>query len=349
MSRKLPLLFLLGAACAWAQSAISAKSGMIHHVEGKVLLDGQPVDPKFAEFPQVLNDQVLATEEGRAEVLLTPGVFLRLSEGSSFQMESNKLSDTALKVLSGSALFEVDELLPDNAITVHFNDASMVLLKKGLYRIDADQNRLRVYDGEVRITSGAQTITAKKGKQVQIGAVLQASNFDTKTTDPFFRWASRRSEYIATANVSSARLAGSSGLVSSYGSWAWNPWFGMFTYLPGTGYYYNPFGYMFYSPGFVYYAYQPYYYGGGYGGYGYGGGGGRPGASPSQYSVTNTGAVALAPQRASSAAVAGPSIGGGGAVSGGGGFSGTAGVASSGGGGVSRGASAGASGGSRGR
>jgi len=71
---------------------------MIHYVEGKVLLEGQPVDPKFGEFPEVKNDQVLQTEEGRAEVLLTPGVFLRVSENSSFRMLSNRLSDTALEV-----------------------------------------------------------------------------------------------------------------------------------------------------------------------------------------------------------------------------------------------------------
>src|ERR1700683_1079843 len=68
---------LAGASCAWGQSVISAQSGMIHYVEGKVLLEGQPVDPKFGEFPAVKNNQVLETTEGRAEILLTPGVFLR--------------------------------------------------------------------------------------------------------------------------------------------------------------------------------------------------------------------------------------------------------------------------------
>src|SRR5271165_7212513 len=107
------VLALAGSASVWGQSAISAHSGMIHYVEGKVLLEGQPVDPKFGEFPEVKNDQVLQTEEGRAEVLMTPGVFLRISENSSFRMLSNRLSDTAIEVLSGSTMFEVDELLKD--------------------------------------------------------------------------------------------------------------------------------------------------------------------------------------------------------------------------------------------
>ena len=72
--RSLGLALLLAGGCAWGQNAISAHSGLIHYVEGKVLLEGQPVEPKFGEFPDVRNDQVLETQDGRAEVLLTPGV-----------------------------------------------------------------------------------------------------------------------------------------------------------------------------------------------------------------------------------------------------------------------------------
>jgi hypothetical protein len=75
------------------------------------------------------------------------------------------------------------------------------------------------------------------------------------------RWAARRSEYLAQANVSSARQASNMGyLGNSYGSgygmgagsWAYNPWYNMFTYLPyGNGMYYSPFGFPYYSAGNV--------------------------------------------------------------------------------------------------
>jgi hypothetical protein len=273
MTARLPLLFALaGSISLWGQSAISAHSGMIHYVEGKVLLEGQPVDPKFGEFPEVKNDQVLQTEAGRAEVLLTPGVFLRISENSSFRMLSNRLSDTALEVLSGSTLFEVDELLKDNAITVRYKDATVSLSKRGLYRFDAEASRLRVYDGDAQAIYGVKTIEVHKGRQVELDEALTTTGFDIKDTDSFYNWASRRSEYVAAANVSSARAAGNSPLpvgsgcynspssfaVNSpgsincggnpYGSWAWNPYYGMFTYLPGFGYGYSPFGWSLYSP-----------------------------------------------------------------------------------------------------
>jgi len=264
MLNRLPLaVLLIGAGSAWAQQVISAHSGVIHFVEGTVTLDGNPVAPKFAEFPDVKNGQTLAAEDGRAEVLLTPGVILRIAESSSFQMVSNSRSDTRLAVLSGSALVEVGELLQTNAITVLYNDAHIELVKKGLYRIDSDPAKLRVYDGEARVTAGGQTLLARKGREVMLGAVLDMSGFDVKDTDAFMRWASRRSEYLAQANVSSARSASSLGYSGSsfgsgygygsgmmgLGSWAYNPWYDMFTYMPyGNGMYVSPFGYTFYSP-----------------------------------------------------------------------------------------------------
>src|ERR1700728_453059 len=158
MARYSLILALAGSVGAWGQSAISAHSGMIHYVDGTVLLEGQPVEQKFGEFPEVKNDQVLQTQEGRAEVLLTPGVFLRVAENSSFKMLSNRLSDTALEVLAGSTLIEVDELLKDNSITVRYKDATISLSKRGLYRIDAEASRLRVYDGDAEAIYGVKTM-----------------------------------------------------------------------------------------------------------------------------------------------------------------------------------------------
>jgi hypothetical protein len=261
MLKRLPLAILLvGTTSAWAQQVISAHSGVIHYVEGTVTLDGKQIQPKFAEFPDVKNGQTLAAEDGRAEVLLTPGVILRIAENSSFKMVSNSRSDTRLAVLSGSAIVEVGELLPSNSITILYNDAHIELVKKGLYRIDSDPAKLRIYDGEARVTAASQTLLARKGREVLLGAVLDMSGFDVKDTDAFMRWASRRSEELAQANISSARSAsgmgysGSSygsgyGYGSGMGSWAYNPWYGMFTYMPyGSGMFYSPFGYPFYSP-----------------------------------------------------------------------------------------------------
>ena len=238
---------------AGAQSVISARSGVIHYIEGDVTIDGTPVHPKFAEYPDVKSGQVLATEEGRAEVLLTPGAFLRVTENSSVRMLSNALADTRLEVVSGSVLIEVAELLDKNAIAIDAAGAHMTLAKKGLYRIDANPALLRVYDGQAVVTGGSDRLTAKKGHQIDLdGAKLVDAKFDIKDTDAFYRWGARRAEYVAAANVISARVASNTDYRSSgTGGWSWNPYFGMFTFLPASGVYFSPFGAAFYSPGMV--------------------------------------------------------------------------------------------------
>jgi hypothetical protein len=230
---------------AWAQSVISAHSGVIHYIEGDVSIDGTPVHPKFAEFPDVKAGQLVATAEGRAEVLLTPGVFLRMAENSSVRMLSNALADTRLEVVSGSALVEVGELLEHNAISFEASGAHMELAKKGLFRIDANPASLRVYEGQIDLVSSK----------------LADTKFDAKETDAFYRWSSRRAEYVAAANVISARVTSNSSYSSDFtsnpGAWSWNPYFGMFTFLPASGVYWSPFGSAFYSPAMVWAAYLP--------------------------------------------------------------------------------------------
>ncbi len=277
MSRRPPLVtavvsVALAAVPLGAQSVISAHSGVVQYVEGSVSVDGDAIQPKFGQFPDVKNDQVLATQEGRAEVLLTPGVFLRVAENSSVKMISNSLADTQIAVVYGSALIEVGELLQGNAIHIRMHDATVAIPKHGLYRFDADKDLLRVYDGEARVSVGANELEVRKGHEAILSdEKLQARSFDTKDTDPFYNWASHRAEYVADANVISARVAansgyGSSGFFSGSGStfyspygalggWNWNPFFGMFTFVPATGIYWSPFGMPFYSPVMVSQAY----------------------------------------------------------------------------------------------
>jgi hypothetical protein len=290
---------------AWAQNVISAHSGTIHYMEGQVELDGQPVqqDLQKGQFAEIKSGSTLTVKDGQAEVLLTPGVFLRVGENSSVTMLSNKLADTRIQVVSGTVMTEVGELLQDNAITLKYQDSEISLGKRGLYRIDSDPARLRVYDGEARVTPAGseEVISVRKGHELEFGAKLEAKSFDTKQTDAFYNWCARRDEYIAEANIYAAKSARDSGYGynntayssapgynagygglgygagyggygynglgygNGLGTWAFNPYFGMFTYMPYSGMFYSPFGYSFFSPSMVGYLYMPGspFYGGG--------------------------------------------------------------------------------------
>ncbi len=276
----------VGSLCG--QSVLSVNSGLVHYAEGKVYVADKLVEPKFGHFPELKNRDELRTEEGRAEVLLSPGSFLRVAENSSIRMISNRITDTRIELLTGEAMVEtVDQskdkaaaMVKGNAITILFKDASVSLVKSGVYVFDADSGRLRVYEGEAIATAGGSQLTLRKGKETLLGGALMASKFDTKLDDELVRWSYRRAGYVAMANVSAAKsfrdngygYGGFSMLGGGFGSgWAFNPYYGMYTFVPGYGFASSPFGYSYWSPFSVnnIYAYAPYLgnsvYGGGYG------------------------------------------------------------------------------------
>lgn len=252
-----------------AQTVISARSGLIHLAEGQVYLKDQLINPQFGQFPEVKEGETLRTAEGRAEVLLSPGVFLRLAENSAVKMISNRLIDTRLEFLSGSALIEAAEIEKDTNLTVVYKETTLEFPKKGLFRLDSDPGSLKVYNGEAVVSGAGQTLTLKEGRMTLLAGVYSAEKFDNKVGDAFYRWAARRSGAMAAANVSAAKSVRTSGFFSGgsgmgTGMWQYNPYFGLFTFIPGMGTYYSPFGYYYYSPVTVTRVFD-YARGGGYG------------------------------------------------------------------------------------
>jgi len=253
------------AVVASAQSVISAKSGLIHYAEGRVYLGDQLVENKLNTFPDIKENAQLRTEDGRAEVLLTPGVFLRIAENSSFRMVTNRLIDTRVEFLSGSILVEADELLKDNGVTIVYNDYAIQVEKKGIYRLDSNPAALRVYDGAVQAQINGKTQEIKEGQLLALNGDLKLAKFDKEDVDALYRWSRRRSEYISMANVSAAKSVRDSGTSWYSSGWAFNPYFNMYTFIPYRGAFYSPFGYALWSPFTVYdYLYSPVFYNTGY-------------------------------------------------------------------------------------
>ena len=101
--------------------------------------------------------------------------------------------------------------------------------------------------------------------------------------------------------------------------WYWNPYYSTWSFIPGAGYFDNPWGFGFYSPAYLGVYGFPYgYYGGGFyrGGRIWRGGVGRP----TVVGRTGAGAVAARPSFAapSMGGMRAPAMGGGGARFGGG-------------------------------
>jgi hypothetical protein len=257
------LTALLSAAPAWATQ--TARPGSLNYVEGQVSVANQPVDAKSIGSVELEAGQTLATGAGKAELLLTPGVFFRVGDNSSTRMISPNLTDTEVEVVYGNALVEVTDIHPENNLQVIEDGKSTQLVKNGLYDFDADHDQLRVFDGQAVIQDGNKQVKVKGGHEVSFNdEPLKTQKFDKRSfeSSDLYRWTSLRSSYLAEANVDAARtyVVGGPGWFG-YG-WYWDPWFSAYTFIPGDGIFYSPFGWGYYSPGFVWGA--PFFYGGRY-------------------------------------------------------------------------------------
>ena len=271
-----------GQGLATRQPIISAKSGVIQYLEGDVFLNDRLLETKIGKFEDMKDGQILRTTEGRAEVLLTPGTFLYIGESSSVKMFDARLSSTRMEVLSGSVIVQVSEIEKekDHNLTFLSKDAVIELRKGGIYRIDAGgRSALRVYKGEAQVELAGTAKVLGTAKSASLAGDLEIARFDNTTGDELYRWAKGRAGYLAVANVGAANtlmgsgygygasmpggsncFGGASGFDGFNGRWRFNPYFGMFTYVPCNGMYRDPYGYRYYSPRTVqqvYYSYTP--------------------------------------------------------------------------------------------
>lgn len=252
-----------------AQQVMSAQSGTIHYTEGRVAVDDERVQSrKYGPFTNLKEGQVLSTTDGRAELLLNPGVFLRVAENSSIRMVSARLSDTRVEVKSGDVVLEIADLAKDNAVTMLYKDLTFTAKKKGLYRFDTEANLFRVYTGDAEVTSNGTTHAIKSGYQVTLNDALAQTKFDKKEADEFLAWNQQRDGQISVASVRTSHTLYQNGYSPMGSSWYYDPTFGMFGYVPYRGSFLSPFGYGYYSPVLSYIPYYG-YYGGGYGGSAY--------------------------------------------------------------------------------
>ncbi len=261
------VLLLYSGFAASAQTVISAHSGTVHLAEGAVSIDGKTVVQKFGTFPEWKEKSELRTEQGRVEILLTPGVFLRVGENSAVRLLDNRLSATRVELVSGQAVVESDDPMKENAVTLVFGDYEVRVRKSSVFAMEGSPAQLKVYHGEASVAYQGNMVSVKAGRLLPFTAALAMEKFDAKEGDALTRWSRRRSEYVAAANVSSAKSLKDNGSSWSAGNWYYNPYYSMYTYIPGRGVSWSPYGFGYFSPYSVY-SYLPYGYGYGNGYYG---------------------------------------------------------------------------------
>ena len=246
---------LLSSAQNREKFVISARAGGVNAVTGRATVRGRGA----GEWQQLMitedlekGDTVKTGYDGRVEILLNPGSFMRIGENSEFELSNNSLENLEVHLIRGTAIMEVtgadDTELLINITTPH---TRMAIVRRGLYRVNVvpgDVTELIVRKGRVML-EGSHT-KVKGGNKVVFSngnafSVAKLNNDEKKSVDSLERWSKERAETVAQANRKirgrdmSLLLAslddpwsprGFSG--RSGGMWVFNPRFGCYTFMP---------------------------------------------------------------------------------------------------------------------
>ena len=264
---------------------ISAKAGGVNYVEGSVgivrkagtsghLISGHLIKGDTLE----IGDRVTAGSDGKAEILLNPGSYLRLGPGAEFEFKTTSLDDLQLRLDRGSAMFEVFAS-NEFKVLVSTPKANVLLVESGVFRVDvlADgSGKISVWSGKAELGDANATIINKGRSATVNGDTAKVSKFDRNTKDELVAWSKVRAKQLADASASlrnnqnvrtslmSSFLGGGWGMYNSFGLWIFDARFGGYCFLPfGMGWY-SPYGFgygncscYYHLPPVVYY--QPYY------------------------------------------------------------------------------------------
>jgi len=288
-----------------AQHLISTKSGFVNRAEGKVFIlraDSEDGSKGRASLGTQMRDgdSLITEADSYAELLLTPGSYMRLNENSEVRVINTAFEEIRFELVKGSAIAEVasaneqvsniNKNSPLEIVTPH---GTISIAKDGIYRFDTiEANTLvQVRQGELFVGDRNQFLTGKatkikRGNAVKLtGGVVNNTDIakvNKDVSDRFDAWSFNRANTLMAANVSALRRSRTMSALN-YG-WMYDSFYNCYTFIPRRGLWYSPYGFGFFNSygNCLYYwpyGYNPYWsnpYGNG-GGTAGGGGAALPG------------------------------------------------------------------------
>jgi hypothetical protein len=241
---------------------ISAKAGGVNAVTGGATMR-QRGDSEWQQLTikedLEAGDVVRTGHDGRVEMLLNPGSYLRIGENSEFELSDNSLQNLELRLVRGTAIVEATgfdgaELLI-NITTPH---TRMAIVRKGLYRVNVvpgDGTELIVRKGRVMLDGSHTKVNG--GNKVVFSStsvsIAKLRDADKKNPDGLEVWSKDRAKTVAQANRAVTRrdmVMAMAGMNDSWGRfsngfsgvWMFNSRFGCYTFMPFYGGGGSPYG-----------------------------------------------------------------------------------------------------------
>jgi hypothetical protein len=286
-------LFASCAALARAQGRdarlVSARAGAVNYTAGDVTVrrSGQQSWQTLLRTDDLrAGDAVRTGADGRAEILLNPGSYLRLGENTELVMTDTSLDTLRLKLARGSALVEAavvgvgstpavgDSQRPRGTvieaaarsaagfvILIDTPRTQALVVRSGIYRVNvAPDGATEFLVRKGRALVGPDALTVREGGVASnaAGGAVEVAKFDKDQKDDLDAWSKRRAEEMARANSRLQRrtvntaLAGMSwnnfgwGSTALSGLWYFNAVAGCYTYLPFFGWS-SPYGFDYFT------------------------------------------------------------------------------------------------------
>jgi len=215
---------------------ISFVSGPVSYSRGD---DPDEWDDAIENVPLTIGDRIYAPEDGRAELQLPSGNFVRLAPRSYFT--ALNLSDDIKQFYlgEGAASFNIRRLRSDEVIEIDTPNVSVTLDQPGRYRIAVDEDgnsRISVRRGRVIVAASGRQITVENSEIRIYGTDSPRYEIvGLPATDAFDRWVAERDDrfdraYSGASRYASEEIIGVEDL-SDYGRWenipeygyAWTP------------------------------------------------------------------------------------------------------------------------------
>ena len=190
---------------------ISAKAGGINAITGQASVHARgETDWQQLSITDDLDagDHVRTANDGRVEILLNPGSYLRLGGDSEVELSNNSLENLEVRLLRGTAIVEAagaDDLeLNINISTPH---TKLAIVRQGLYRLNVvpeNATELIVRKGKV-ILSDSHT-KVKGGNKVIFNATnisvakLTKEEKKASESEEVSVWSKDRAKMLAKAN-----------------------------------------------------------------------------------------------------------------------------------------------------
>lgn len=232
---------------------ISAEAGGVNLVEGKVAVTRKDARGGYLLKGDELKvgDRVSTGADGKAEILLNPGSYVRLGENTDFEFVTTSLENLKVKINRGGAIFEV---IADSEfrVAVVTPNADFYVIKSGVYRVDVlndGAGRIEVWKGLAQIGDG-RSAYLKKGQAATVnGSQTVIAKFDRDDKDALEMWSKERAKDLARINSKLNKANVRSSLLASSGRWNIYNSFGVWLYDPySRGYCFLPFGFGWSSP-----------------------------------------------------------------------------------------------------